>query len=148
MASWSDFAAAAPDLAERVQRSFTVHRHHTMATIRLDGSPRISGTEIEFADGQLRLGMMKGSRRAADLRRDPRLAVHAHTVDPNPDDHTDWVGEAKLCGLAREVQVRDDADGFDIDLTEVVFTSIGDPPDHLVIERWTASGGLTRVERR
>ena len=148
MATWDDFAAAAPDLAERVRRSFTAHRHHTMATVRLDGSPRISGTEVEFADGQLRLGMMSGSRRAADLRRDPRLAVHAQTVDPNPDDHTDWVGEAKLTGVTREVHVRDDADVFDIDIAEVVFTSIGDPPDHLVIERWTPAGGVERVERR
>jgi hypothetical protein len=41
----------------------------TLATLRRDGSPRISGTEVEFTDGQVWLGMMPGSLKALDLRR-------------------------------------------------------------------------------
>ena len=61
---------------------FTQHRHHTMATVRSDGAPRISGTEVEFDSGELCLGMMAGTFRAVDLRRDPRLEIHSHSVDP------------------------------------------------------------------
>ena len=53
MASWTEFSAAAPELAERVKKRFDAHKHKTMATLRKDGSPRISGTEVEFRDGEL-----------------------------------------------------------------------------------------------
>lgn len=71
MASWREFAASAPELAAGVLRLFDAHKHKTMATIRKDGSPRISGIEATFEDGQLWLGMMPSSRKAQDLRRDP-----------------------------------------------------------------------------
>ena len=72
MSSWQEFATQVPDFAQRVEGLFVAYKHHTMATLRLDGSPRISGTEVTFDDGRLLLGMMPGTRRAADLRRDPR----------------------------------------------------------------------------
>ena len=49
MATWTEFSAAAPELAERVKATFDAHKHKTMATLRKDGSPRISGTEVEFS---------------------------------------------------------------------------------------------------
>jgi len=82
MASWQDFVGSAPEFGERVEALFTARKHHTMATLRRDGSPRISGTEVDFDDGQLCLGMMAGTRRAEDLRRDPRVAIHSQGVDP------------------------------------------------------------------
>lgn len=65
-------------------RTFAVRKHATLATLRRDGSPRISGTEVVFDDeaGEIYLGMMPGSVKALDLRRDPRLALHSPTVDP------------------------------------------------------------------
>lgn len=152
MAAWNEFALAEPALAAEVSALFTTHKHHTMATIRRDGSPRISGTEVEFVDGELRLGMMLGSRRAADLRTDPRLAIHSHSVDPPSDDPSAWDGEAKLSGVAvDEGQIGDGeqaADLFRVDVREIVFTRVGAPPDHLVISWWTPEQGLRRIERR
>lgn len=150
MASWDEFTEAAPDLAARVEARFRDHRHHTMATVRGDGSPRLSGTEVDFGDGQLRIGMMPGTRRAGDLRRDPRLAIHAQNVDPPEGDDAGWVGEAKLAGIARPVEMwveEMEGDAFAVDLAEVVFTGIGPGGDHLVIERWTPADGVDRVER-
>jgi hypothetical protein len=43
--SWSEFAAAAPEFAQRELEHFTARQHSTLATLRLNGSPRISGTE-------------------------------------------------------------------------------------------------------
>ena len=151
MASWDEFTTAAPDLATRVEARFREHRHHTMATLRRDGSPRLSGTEVDFGDGQLRIGMMPGTRRATDLRGDPRVSIHAQNVDPPDGDDAAWVGEAKLAGVARPVEMwmeEMEGDAFAVDVAEVVFTGIGPGGDHLVIERWTPAVGVERVERR
>ena len=82
MTSWSDVEAAAPELAAEVRRLFDARKHKTMATLRKNGSPRISGMEVEFRDGDALLGMMGDSCKAKDVLRDPRLAVHSPTVDP------------------------------------------------------------------
>ena len=102
MANWRGIEEAAPELAARARSAFDAHRHKVLATLRRDGSPRISGIEATFEDGELWLGMMPGSRKALDLRRDPRLALHSASVDP-PDDPTTWSGDAKLAGRAVEV---------------------------------------------
>ncbi len=98
MASWSDFRAAAPELAQAVQDRFEAHGLALLATLRRDGSPRISGIEPVFAEGELWLGMMPDSRKAQDLERDPRLALHNATVDKEVKE-----GDAKLSGQGRPV---------------------------------------------
>jgi hypothetical protein len=115
-----------------------------MATLRRDGSPRISGTEVTFDEGELVLGIMAGARREYDLRSDPRLALHSHTVDPPDDDPSSWCGDAKISGIAVEVS----AERFRVDITEVVLTKVGSPADHLAIESWHPERGLERQERR
>ena len=150
MTNWDDVAAAAPELADRVRRLFDARRHKTMATLRRDGSPRISGIEVEFADGEVRLGMMAGSRKALDLRRDPRVALHSASEDPPEDDPGSWPGDAKLAGRAIEELDPPSEDGshrFRIDVTEVVTTRVGTPADHLVIESWHPDRGLERRQR-
>jgi Pyridoxamine 5'-phosphate oxidase len=160
MASWKEIEAAAPELAGRARAAFDAHRHKLLATLRRDGSPRISGIETTFADGELWLGMMPGSRKALDLRRDPRLALHSASLDP-PDDPTAWAGDAKLAGRAVEVDdpalkqrfaggggQPDESHLFRVDVTEVVHTRVGDPADHLVIELWQPGREVRRMERR
>jgi hypothetical protein len=159
MATWNEFSAAAPELARAAQAAFDAHKHKVLATLRKDGSPRISGIEATFADGELWLGMMPGSRKALDLRRDPRLALHSGSVDP-PDHPGDWKGDAKLAGRAVEVDdpvmlerlgAGDQADAahlFRVELTEVVHIRVGDPADHLVIELWQEGKGVRRMQRR
>jgi hypothetical protein len=151
MTSWAEFAAAEADFARRVRELLTTRKHLTMATLRRDGSPRISGTELEFADGEVWLGMMPGSLKALDLRRDARLAVHGPTVDPPEDSPGAWSGEAKLAGRAVEVSdpVRtDEPHRFRVDLTEVVLTRVAESNDLLVIETWHPDRGLERLLRR
>ena len=149
MASWQDFVDSAPEFASRVERLFTARKHHTMATLRKDGSPRISGTEVDFDKGQLVLGMMAGTRRAEDLRRDPRIAIHSQGVDPPEGDPGAWSGEAKLSGRAVELTAgrEQTSDRFRVDVTDVVLTRVGTPASHLVIERWSPDSGLVRRKR-
>jgi hypothetical protein len=150
MTSWAEFAAAEEDFAHRVRERLTSRKHLTVATVRRDGSPRISGTELEFTDGEVWLGMMPASLKALDLRRDPRLAVHGPTEDP-PDPPSGWSGEAKFAGLAVEVSDparRDEPHRFRVDLTEAVLTRLAESGDHLVIETWHPGRGLERRTRR
>jgi len=143
MASWEDFTSEAPELAATVQRLFTERLHHTMATLRLDGSPRISGTEVVFSDGELRIGMMEGTRREGDLRRDPRLALHSQGVD-HVTPEARWPGEAKVSGTA--VPLGDGA--WRIDVTEVSHVCHGgDPPDRLDITWWREGNGVQVLHR-
>jgi hypothetical protein len=151
MTRWEEFAAAEPEFAERVRRLFGAKKHLTLATLRRDGSPRISGTELEFSDGEVWLGMMPGSLKALDLRRDPRLALHAPMEDAPEADPSSWAGDAKLAGRAVEVSDparTDEPHRFRIQLTEVVHTRVGEPADHLVIESWHPGRGLERRLRR
>ena len=150
MAGWQELEAADAALAADVRRSFAGRKHATMATLRRDGSPRISGTEVEFdGDGDLYLGMMAGSMKARDLQRDPRLALHSPTVDPTDADPSAWPGEAKVAGVAVDVSdpaAKDGSHRFRIDITEVVHTAVGG--DHLVIRSWHPGRGVERRERR
>lgn len=152
MASWAEFASAEPVLASRVQQRFGIRKHKTLATLRKDGSPRISGIEVEFADGELFLGMMPDSLKLHDLERDPRLALHSPTDDPPAGNPRGWAGEAKLAGTALEVGFPDSpvAGGrrFRIDITEAVLTHLNDAGDQLVIESWRPGKGTQRMERR
>jgi hypothetical protein len=107
--------------------------------------------------------MMPDSRKAKDLQRDPRLALHSATVDPEMTG-----GDAKISGRAAEVTDQEtfawfvgkerEEKGeeppepfhlFRVDIDQIVLTTLGgDPPDHLVIETWRERRGLSRVERR
>ncbi len=152
MASWTDFASAEPALASRVRERFEIRKHKTLATVRRDGGPRISGIEAEFADGEIYLGMMAGSIKLRDLERDPRLALHSPTEDPPRGDPSGWAGEAKITGRAVEVDFRDPpvegARRFRVDITEVVLTHLNEGGDQLVVESWHQRRGRRRIERR
>jgi len=116
MSSWAEFELAQPEFAARVRVLMTTRKHLTMATLRADGSPRISGTEVEFVGGELRIGSMPGAVKALDLRRDPRLAIHGPTNDPPSRKPAGWKGEAKISGRAVEVDSTVEADRFHIDI--------------------------------
>ena len=159
MAAWNDVSLVAPAFAAAVQTLFDAHEHKTMATLRKDGSPRISGIEADFVDGELWLGAMWQSRK--------RLTCGATPASPSPstaDASKAWRGDAKIAGRAEEVvdperkrAVQSASGGeapsepfhlFRADVTKVVLVRVGEPPDHLVVESWHEGRGLRRVERR
>ncbi len=155
MPAWKTVEETEPEFARRVQLLFDAGRHKTIATLRADGSPRISGIECEFADGDLRFGSMTGARKGADLNRDPRFALHGPTFHPEEGKEGDWTGEAKIAGRAvpagpvttNEASEQPDGEMFVADITEVVITGLNAEADKLVVESWTPEHGLRRVER-
>jgi hypothetical protein len=98
--AWRDVERAEPQFAHRVRALFDAHRHKTIATVRADGSPRISGIKAAFECGELVFGSMVNARKGADLRRDPRLALHSAAVDPVEGAEVQWPREAKISGRA------------------------------------------------
>ena len=150
MTAWRDFEQAEPDFAGRVRALFDAHRHKTIATVRADGSPRISGIESVFEDGELVFGSMPNARKGADLRRDPRFALHSATVDPVTGEEAKWPGEAKISGraiAAGPITEGPEGEQFHADIAEVVHTHLDEKATVLVVEWWTPARGLQRVER-
>src|SRR3712207_6314574 len=98
MPSWSRVETEAPELAAVARHFLDAYVHKTLATLRRDGSPRISGTEVDFANGELWLGSMWRAVKALDLRRDSRFALHSGSADP-----PEWTGDAKLAGHVEEI---------------------------------------------
>ncbi|PSM44192.1 pyridoxamine 5'-phosphate oxidase [Streptomyces dioscori] len=142
--NWAAFTAAESDLARTVEERFAAFTHHVLATLRKDGSPRTSGLEVRFLNGELWLGMMPDSMKALDLRRDPRFALQA-----NPGAGTEMAGgDVRIAGRAVEVQDPAEKAGyseevkppepfhlFRTELTEVVRTYVEDDT-YLVVQIW------------
>jgi hypothetical protein len=155
VASWKAFDQAEPEFASRVHRLMDAGRHKTIATLRADGSPRISGIECEFTETDLRFGSMSDARKGADLERDPRFALHGPTFHPQEGKEGEWPGEAKIAGRAIRAnpvimdEVNDEPGGemFIADITEVVITALDAEAIKLVVESWTPDRGLQRIER-
>lgn len=156
MPSWREIEAEVPEFAALARGFLDAHVHKTLATLRRDGSPRVSGTEVVFAEGELWLGSVWHSMKALDLRRDPRFALHSGSADP-----PEWTGDAKIAGRVEEVTDPERKAAvigghappgpshlFRADIAELVVVRLGDPPDHLVVESWHAGRGATRRERR
>jgi hypothetical protein len=164
MVRWAEFETQAPEFAARVKAVLDRHKHKTMATLRRDGAPRISGAEIHFAGGDVFTGSMPGALKGQDLRRDPRVAFHSQSEDADESDPESWPGDAKFAG--RAVLVTDPAehaafwsayggpeppggpdssDLFRIELAEVVLVRVELP--NMVIESWHDGAGYQRRAR-
>ena len=139
MAAFAVVEAEEPEFAARVRTVFEAHRHKILATLRADGAPRVSGIESAFAAGDLWVAGMPRSVKVADLRRDPRMALHSGSDEPDV-----FTADAKVSGRAVQVArgpareavaeaTGNPADGdydlFRIDLEHVVLTAIAETKD-------------------
>src|SRR5436305_7559535 len=130
-----------------------------MATLRADGSRRISGIETFFADGDIWIGSMPNARKALDLRRDARYALHSGSQDP-----PGWPGDAKLSGRAEEITDQErrlelfrrrdsdppssDSHLFRLDVDEAALIGLNEPRDRLAIHLWRPERPLRQIERQ
>jgi hypothetical protein len=151
VASWREIEGDAPQFAERVRELFQAGTNKTLATLRRDGSPRISGTELEFVGDEVTLGMMPDSRKLHDVLRDPRVALHSPTLEPPKDDPSAWPGDAKVSGILRPIEVPAElaypgSSNFAVDITEAVLTYV--EGDNLIVESWHPGRGWTRLSRK
>jgi hypothetical protein len=158
MAAFADVESEEPEFAARVRAAFDARAHKVLATLRADGSPRVSGIEMSFVDGEPWLAGMPASVKFEDLRRDPRFALHSGSAEPDA-----FSADAKLSGRAIQVTadteraafakdagipVEDmDFELFRVELEQVVLVALNDEKTALVISSWRPGKGLTRTSR-
>jgi hypothetical protein len=135
VATWAGFEREAPELAAAVHARLTADRHSILGTLRADGAPRLTGLEVHFGEGELWLAMMPDSRKADDLRRDPRFALHSA-----PDVEL-VEGDAKVGGRAEPVTDAATVDRFVARLPQAL------PPSGMALFRVELTdASLARVE--
>lgn len=158
MATWQQMSDSAPEFAARVRELLDARVHKTIATLRADGSPRISGIETFFAGDDIWIGSMANAVKARDLQRDPRYALHSGSIDP-----PEWPGDAKLSGRAEELTDPDmrlatfksrgadppssDSHLFRLDILEASVVGLNPARDKLIIESWRPGQPVKRIER-
>lgn len=155
--NWRELQEAAPELARAGRERLDATRVALLATLRRDGSPRISPVEPYFSGGQLLFGAMSWSRKAADLRRDPRCVLHSAVTGPDNGE-----GELKLYGrtvLADEDARRGCKEGwwhgqpadaavvFVLDIEETTYIDWDLERGELAILRYEPRRGLRRTRR-
>ncbi len=153
---WGVVQRTEPELALAVRARFEATKHHVLATLRSDGAPRVSGTEVIIGADVLALGSMWRAVKALDLRRDGRFALHS-----NPGDGSMEGGDAKVCGTAVELggelavaiaaglpqEASDPFHLFRLDIAQVVLSEIDHERNCMVIRSWSPARGLVVAER-
>jgi hypothetical protein len=168
MATWTEFAREAPEIAEVAERRLAATGLMMLATLRRDGFPRISpvepvlaGDRLVLHDDKLWLPMMVGSTKSRDLKRDGRCSLHTATADKQVSQ-----GDAKLWGTATAVTDHDTLtrfsdeifeslgfrfevgsfDAFDVDLLGASSVSVAD--DVMYVKTWKPGKGVSVSEKR
>jgi hypothetical protein len=155
--TWGDLELAAPEIAQLGKERLDQPRVGLLATLRKDGSPRISPVEPFLTQGHLLFGAMSWSSKTRDLLRDPRCVLHSAISGPDTGE-----GELKLYGRALEAddQLRnscregwwverpsDVATVFALDIEQATFVSWDLEHGQMTVRRWSPRRGVTKTSR-
>ena len=155
--NWRDLESAAPEIAHLGRERLEQARVALLATLRKDGSPRISPVEPFLTQGQLIFGAMSWSLKTRDLLRDPRCVLHSAVTGPDSGE-----GELKLYGRATEAdgEIRngcqdgwwlerppDAATVFALTIEEATFISWDTEHGQMTVRRWSPLRGFTKTQR-
>ena len=155
--SWHDLETAAPEIARLGRERLDQARVALLATLRKDGSPRISPIEPYLTQGHLLFGAMSWSLKTRDLFRDPRCVLHSAISAPEGGE-----GELKLYGRATEAddQTRescregwwlerppDAATVFALSIEQATFISWDTARGQMTARRWSPQRGLSETRR-
>ncbi|MGH9171354.1 MAG: pyridoxamine 5'-phosphate oxidase family protein [Acidimicrobiales bacterium] len=156
---WSAFDTTEPRLADLGREKLGTPGVVLIGTLRADGSPRISPVESLFWRGDLWLSMLWGSKKAADLLRDPRLLVH-NIVTSRDGSSGEYKVRGRAVAEADEAEqagyaaaIRDQA-GWDpvpgafhlfwVDVAEVTFIRYEDATGDQFVTLWPAGREFVR----
>ena len=140
--TWEQLQQQAPDLARSVEGRLAANRHHILGTIRPDGTPRLSGTEVEVTPTELRIGMMPDSLKLRDVQRDPRFELHTAPLDPDLVE-----GDVKLRGTLRHAGNVPDQPGsaFVLDIEHASLVRVDN--DALELTIWNPTDRVHTIRR-
>jgi hypothetical protein len=154
---WQNLQLGAPEIARLAMDRINTARVALLGTLRADASPRISPVEPYFAQGQLLVGAMTWSRKAADLLRDPRYVLHSAVTGPDSGE-----GELKLYGPAAEAgqDLRGAAAGawwsawpadkaivFSLRIEQAVFIEWDTGQGVMTVHRWSPGSRYSQTSR-
>jgi hypothetical protein len=154
---WRELELGAPTIARLGMTRLTCPRVALLGTLRRDASPRISPVEPCVSEGQLLIGAMAWSGKAADLRRDPRYVLHSAVTDADSGE-----GELKVSGSAAEIShhhrrgvadawwsewPQDKAAVFCLGIEQAVFVEWDTGHGLMSVHRWSPQGGYTHSRR-
>ena len=154
---WQDLELDAPEIARLGMDRINAAHIALLGTLRRGGSPRISPIEPYFARGQLLVGAMARSRKAADLLRDPRFVLHSTVTGPDSGE-----GELKLHGSAVEASedlrratvdawwsawAPDKAIVFSLHIEQAAFIEWDIEHGLMIVHRWSPEGGYSQASR-
>jgi len=148
--SWRRLEAEAPELAALAQAQLEAFGAAMLATLRADGAPQLDPIEPVFAEGELLVGSGRRTSKSRNLRRDPRVALHALVRGPDGADP-----DVKLLGRLRPSEIRAgwwteraaEADVYALELEEAVVVHWDIPASRMRVRRWTSEQGETVIER-
>lgn len=151
MAQWSVFESEAPELAAKIRARFEGHPHHVLGTLDSVGAPRLSGINVFFNDGLIWFGSMPGARKAADILRDSRVALHSATLSEQMDG-----GDARISGMAKVLDAEvasawrpenpGEGNYFQVDVQKAHLVEVRD--EQLIVTMWDTEHGVRIVQRR
>jgi hypothetical protein len=141
--SWLLLQTEAPELADAVRRRFGANLHHVIGTVRPGGSPRLSGTEVDVTDADVRVGMMPSSRKLADVARDPRVELHSAPIETDLAD-----GDVKLSGRLVHLGDTEGTPGSAFSLRIDAASHVRVVGDELELTTWRLGRGRRVVRRR
>jgi Pyridoxamine 5'-phosphate oxidase len=155
--NWHDLETAAPEIARLGKERLDQTRVALLATLRKDGSPRISPVEPYLSQGQLLFGAMSWSLKTRDLLRDRRCVLHSAITGPDNGE-----GELKLYGRAVEVddeiragcregwwpeRAADAATVFALYIEQAAFVSWDTAHGEMTVRRWSPGRGVSETSR-
>jgi phosphinothricin acetyltransferase len=144
--TWGQFAATRPDAAQAGAGLFRAFTVGYLATIRPDGSPRVHPVTVTLHGTGMYISTAVGTRKAYDLRRDGRFALHAF---PRFPDVSGWHDEEFMVG-GRAEEVVDPAERAAVLSFHNDTVAPEDPLWHLLLDRamWKHRiDGLARIDR-
>jgi hypothetical protein len=156
---WHELVDRQPRLVEVARARLLEPGVVLVATVRKDGTPRLSPVEPFVLDGDLLLSMLWGSFKARDLQRDPRVLVHSIVTGREGAE-----GELKLRGSAVEEgdlsRQRRYADAvsvslgwqpepgrfhlFSLDISDVTFIRYDEPTGDQFVATWPPAREFVR----
>jgi hypothetical protein len=154
--SWRNVETSAPEIARLGKERLDHARVALLATLRKDGSPRISPVEPYLSEGHLLFGAMSWSLKARDLLRDSRCVLHSAITGPDNGE-----GELKLYGRASEAdeQIADNCQGwwserppstaivFALEVEQAAFISWDTERGQMIVRRWSPQRGYSKNTR-
>jgi len=146
--SWRALESKDPELARLGRERLESVGMGVLGTIRADGTPRVSPVGVWFVEGELVVGVMPRSGKAADLRRDPRCALQSVVTDPEAG-----APELKLYGRLVPSKLEagwwegspESADVYAMDLDEAVYIEWDLAQSRMDVRRWTPGQSAHRI---